>query len=110
MSPRVDRIAELNDQLRKTFLGGEILMTPGIASLDDTRRIDVITRVQTFAAFNGENDPYGEHDFGSIDLPDMERVFWKIDYYDPKLQFGSEDPGNPGVTRRVLTIMLASEY
>jgi hypothetical protein len=41
---------------------------------------------------------------------ERERVFWKLDYYDRDLQFGSEDPANPAVTRRVLTIMLSDEY
>jgi hypothetical protein len=27
------------------------------------------------------NDPYGEHDFGSFELAG-EKFFWKIDYYD----------------------------
>ena len=35
--------------------------------------------VSHFDAFTPDNDPYGEHDFGSIDL-DGEKLFWKIDY------------------------------
>ena len=36
--------------------------------------------------------------------------FWKIDYYDPNLEFGSEDPADPTKTTRILTLMLADEY
>ena len=39
-----------------------------------------------------------------------ETVFWKIDSYDRDLRFGSENPANLATARRVLTIMLASEY
>ena len=38
------------------------------------------------------------------------RIIWKIDYYDPSRQQGSEDPADPAKTCRVLTVMLASEY
>jgi hypothetical protein len=54
-------------------------------------------------------DPYGEHDFGNFEVAGQ-KFFFKIDYYDPNLEFGSEDPGDPQKTTRVLTIMLAEEY
>ena len=41
---------------------------------------------------------------------DGERVFFKVDYYDPELERHSDDPSDPEITRRVLTIGLASDY
>ena len=55
------------------------------------------------------NDPYGEHDFGLIEVAGH-RVMFKIDYYDLSLCGHSADPADPLMTRRVLTIMLAGEY
>jgi Protein of unknown function (DUF3768) len=55
------------------------------------------------------NDPHGEHDFGSFEYSGQ-TIFWKIDYYDMRLKWGSPDPADPAVTRRVLTILLAEEY
>ncbi|NOY40695.1 MAG: DUF3768 domain-containing protein [Planctomycetes bacterium] len=37
-------------------------------------------------------------------------MFWKIDYYDKQLKFGSDALANPDETIRVLTIMLVEEY
>ena len=70
---------------------------------------EIVQAVMDFNDFTETNDPYGEHDFGAIKL-DGQTLFWKIDYYDPDLRFGSEDPGDPDKTRRVLTILLAEEY
>jgi len=110
MNKASTRIADLNDLLRTTFLTGKVVATEGIASLPDDLRSAVIEGVQAFRAFTPDNDPYGEHDFGSIDLAGIGKVFWKIDYYNRSLTGGSEDPSDPAKTCRVLTIMLAREY
>jgi len=102
-----DKVRALNDKFRRTFLGGRVVATAGIANRSDLA--DIMNRVRCFREFTEDNDPYGEHDFGTFNHAD-ETFYWKIDYYDGQLICGSEDPSNPDVTTRVLTIMLAEEY
>ena len=99
-----------------------VVATEGIRALPEADQSRLRELVETFDAFTPDNDPYGERDFGAIyqgvdgvwsasrPADVMVTVFWKIDAYDHELRFGSEDPADPAVTRRVLTIMLASEY
>jgi hypothetical protein len=105
----IKEIARLNDCLRKTLTGGRVVVTAGVAALDVQTRASVLNAVRTYTSFTPANDPYGEHDFGSLSV-DGHEFFWKIDYYDPSLTRHSEDAANPSVTARVLTIMLAKEY
>jgi hypothetical protein len=106
---KTERIRRLNDRFRRTGLGGDILVTPGIQALGEDATREIAGEVARFDAFDYGNDPHGEHDFGAFDHAGK-RVFWKVDYYGPDLMSGSEDPSDPELTRRVLTIMLASEY
>jgi hypothetical protein len=103
-------IARLNDALRTTGIGGQIVITQGIAGLHPTVQAGITATVSIFSNFNADNDPHGEHDFGAFDFPGAGKVFWKIDYYDLTLTAGSENPADPSQTTRVLTIMLAHEY
>jgi len=108
MPDTTSRIRKLNDQLRCQHRGGAIMVTAGIQAMgaDFIAAVDVaLTKV----AFDSSNDPYGEHDFGVVEVKGR-RVFFKIDYYDLDLRFASPDPADPKVTRRVMTIMLADEY
>ena len=101
------KIRDLNDRARTSFLGCRVMITPGVQALDDV--VGVLMKVRIFDGFTEENDPHGEHDFGSF-RHGVETLFWKIDYYDLTLTAESEDPSDPDVTVRVLTVMLASEY
>ena len=103
------RVRELNDAFRTSFVGGQIMLTCGVSDLPPKCRSAAIEGVKKFEAFNENNDPFNEHDFGSITI-EGEVLFWKIDYYDLSLENGSPDPSDPSVTARVLTIMLANEY
>lgn len=117
---RAARIAKLNDELRgNVAMPGKdrVFVTPGIRelvgtmpALDTFRKLtDLFLIVRTYDRFSEDNDPYGERDFGAFDFEGV-RCFWKIDYYDLALEYGSGDASDPEVTCRVLTILRADEY
>ena len=114
------RVASLNDDLRADLSNpqrGRVMMTHGIRVMiedsdaspfwiDQSNLLRIVTQ---FADFSEDNDPHGERDFGAFEWK-ATRCFWKVDYYDTALQFGSPDPADPAVTCRVLTILRADEY
>ena len=101
------KIAALNDHARRSFTGCRVVITQGVQAIDNLPHL--LDQVRRFDAFTHDNDPYGEHDFGSCLHGDV-TIFWKIDTYDVDLQMHSPDRTDPAVTARVLTIMLAEEY
>ena len=103
------KIRTLNDRFRKSLTGGRVIMTAGVSALPDDVRARAIELTRTFDDFTPDNDPHNEHDFGSFEI-DGQKFFFKHDYYDKSMQYGSEDPSDPEKTTRVLTIMLADEY
>ncbi len=114
MTDQAKRIRALNDRFRQGDISipGRTMMTAGVQALlagDPARISALLASIRSFDAFTGDNDPHGEHDFAAIEYA-REKLFWKIDYYAPDLEHGSEDPANLSITVRVMTIMLAEEY
>jgi hypothetical protein len=104
----MNKIAFLNDGLRRTFSRGRVVMTAGVAALPEEILAQVLEQVRHFDEVTKDNDPYGQHDFGNFYF-DGQDYFSKIDYYSPDMQGGSEDPADPEKTTRVMT-MRADEY
>ncbi len=104
------QVRALNDKFRRHGMGhGSILITMGVQALGDQVVCRILSAIRAFDRFSVDNDPYEEHDFGAVIIDDH-HVFWKIDYYDLKLERASPDPTDADVTHRALTIMLAEEY
>lgn len=104
METQISDIAKLNDRFRGMCL--DVFYTSGVRDgINDL--IALSRKVEDFNKFTEDNDPYGEHDFGSLQF-EGKKIFWKIDYYDKNLEFWC-DPLSPEC-RRVLTVMLAEEY
>ena len=123
---QTERIARLNDLARSAMgVACTAVATVGFRSLPASDQSRVRELIETFDAFDEDNNPHGERDFGCVyqlgdgrwttERPQLrederERVFWKLDYFDRDLRFVSEDAADPARTRRVLTIMLSDEY
>lgn len=102
------RIRELNDRHRSEMPHGGVLLTRAVANFDNSLVLEIICAIRAFDAFTPGNDPWGEHDFGQVTVT-AEQFFWRIDAYDINLEFGSPDPTDEAVTRRILTIMTAAD-
>ena len=109
MSNDTARIRALNDDLRQHLLWGRSVITPGIAALGQEAIARLVKTLAAFDAFDEDNNPYGENDFGAFDF-DGHRIMFKVDYYAKGMQAASPDPSNSAVTERMLTLMLAEEY
>lgn len=112
------RVQRLNDAFRKQLyystigdliVRGDLVVTSGVAKEGSNFLNRAMEIVMSFSEFAEGNDPHCEHDFGQFTI-NGEKLFWKIDYYDLNMEWGSPDPSNPDVTRPVLTILLADEY
>lgn len=117
---RVATIAQLNDGLRHSIQNpgiNQVVMTAGVADLIGgtslfrgfQRRAELLRTVRDYDAFGPDVDPHGERDFGRFEFAG-ETLYWKIDYYDRAVTYGSPDPTDPAVTTRVLTLLLTHEY
>ena len=92
------RIARLNDLARSAMgVACTAVATVGFRSLPASDQSRVRELIETFDAFDEDNDPHGERDFGTIyqlvdgrwttERPrlrddERERVFWKLDLYE----------------------------
>lgn len=99
------RIAKLNDAARRNVLC--YMTSAGVISLEPSIVGDIYTAVYNYKRFAEDNDPYREHDFGSLKIHGQ-KIFWKIDYYDEDLKYWCDPLDSK--CRRVVTIMLAKEY
>ena len=104
-----EKIRQLNDILRKTFIGGQVMLTTGIRAKSSEDQAEILHKVRSFNEFTKANDPYAEHDYGRFSH-NGEDIMFKIDYYNKTYDRMSDDPSNPEITNRVMTIMTGSEY
>ena len=111
-------VAALNDQMRANLASPApniVVMTAGILALVDAdpgtsiaKQIELMGIVASYSDFSEDNNPHGERDFGVFDWA-ATRCYWKIDYYDLKLESSSYHAPEADIITRVLTIMLESE-
>jgi len=100
---KFQEMARRNDVARQLSLN--VVVTKKAAELSDLE--ELLYAVRSFNAFTQKDDPYGWHDLGRLEWRDQS-VLWKIDYYDPTLQYFADPLLDD--CKRVITVMLANEY
>ena len=105
-----------NNRFRQQALLGNpghhrILATVGIQALGPEAVEGILHAVLSFKEedFRESFDPWGDRDMVVVEF-NGQKIFGKIDVYDPSLEFMSPDPADDMVTVRVLTVMFDFEY
>lgn len=93
------KIIALNDQLRTTFKGGRVQMTPSAYDLDDRLRGRALSILARYNSFHPDSD----HDWGMFIFAGF-AFEWRIEYRSVDGSRDSPDPSDPGQTLRVLTL------
>lgn len=101
-----DIIAAKNDELRRSLPSSlpcphRAMMSSGVAKMPPDKLRSIMLLVRDFDDFT--EDPYGEHDFGTIEF-EGQKLFWKFDYFDKDFKYFEENGA------RVLMVMSAHEY
>jgi hypothetical protein len=111
---RLATIARLNDRCRQGLdRTARIMVTRtclGTFACDDGA-MEIVVQARLFAAVRRHvftDAEAAERDRGNFEFEGT-TVYFKIDYYDAALEYGSEDPANASTTRRVLTIMIRGD-
>jgi Protein of unknown function (DUF3768) len=110
MTPEQTRkVAELNDLVRTEMKGGKWVATSG-AQATGLVVPALYVLITKFDQFTESNNPHGERDMGMIEVRGTS-IMWKIDTYEnAECRYGAEEPWDPDVSYRVLTILLPEEY
>ncbi|MGR6331273.1 DUF3768 domain-containing protein [Sphingomonas sp. XXL09] len=110
---RSEAIARLNDRCRQGFdRTARIVVTRTcLASLsNDSLASQAIAQARLLQEIRQYQFPDGvpERNRGDFAIDEV-RIYFAIDCYDTALEYGSENPADASVTRRVLTIMLRED-
>ena len=98
------KIIALNDQLRTTFKGGRVQMTPSVYELDDRLRGRALSVLARYNKFDADS----EHDWGMFIFAGYS-FEWRIEYRGKDGTGISPDPADPEQTFRVLTLYAIDE-
>jgi hypothetical protein len=110
---RLATIARLNDRCRQGLdRTARILITRAcLGTFADNRAAEIVAQAEILSALRGykfRDAEADERDWGSFDYRGT-TVYFRIDYYDAAMEYGSEDPADASQTRRMLTIMLRED-
>jgi hypothetical protein len=106
-------IARLNDRCRHGLdrTGRTVITRTCLGTFANNPVAEIVAQAQILAVvrkFNFPNDDKSERDRGQIVYRGT-TVYFQIDAYDADLKWGSPDPTDACVTRRVMTIMVRED-